>query len=285
MPSPYGVSNRKLHDLRQRLVKQVRFTISEKLSGDDAHVVRAVQSAKNMEALFNLLYEQTWEWYALHFPELKEVVRDPSNQLGMMTRIGLRENYSPSTLHTFFSDEDSISRVVRSAQNSAGGDISPSALKALQGVAQSALILREEQKKVQDFVSKQMMELAPNFAELATPMIAGQLMAKAGSLKKLAEMPSSTIQVLGSEEALRSHIRSKTKPPKHGYLFNHPFVKSLPKHARGKMARALSGKLAICIRVDVFGKERIVDKYKPALESLSRKLALSKPVFKSSGRK
>ena len=45
------------------------------------------------------------------------------------------------------------------------------------------------------------------------------------------------------------------------------------------MARTLAGKLAICVRVDTFGKERVVELYRPKLEALSRKLA--KAPFKS----
>jgi nucleolar protein 56 len=270
-------SGNKISELRHRLLKQAKIAVSEGLSGPDTHVVRAVQTAKNMEALFNLLYEQTIEWYALHFPEMRQVVRDPVTQLSLVVRVGERKNFSKENLHTFFSDDTSLSRILDSAKNSSGGEIAPATLKSIQGVAQAAIQLKEEQKRLQDFASKQMVELAPNFSELATPSIAGQLLSKAGSLKRLAEMPASTIQVLGAEEALFSHIKSKTRPPKHGFIFNHPFIKPLPKHARGKMARALAGKLAICIRVDFFGKERIVGEYKPKLEALSRKLAKSLP--------
>ncbi len=273
MPPSAFSSGNKIRDLRAKLVRQARQAVSEGLSGPDAHVVRAVHTMKNMEALFNLLYEQAIEWYSLHFPELKNVVRDPSVQLSMVVRIGERKNFSQDTLKAFFSDEGSFSRVLDSVEKSSGGEIAPSTMKAIQGVAQAALQLKEEQKRLQDFVSCQMVELAPNFSELATPIIAAQLLGKAGSMRRLAEMPSSTIQVLGAEEALLSHIKNKTRSPKHGFIFNHPYLKTLPKHVRGKMARTLSGKLAICIRTDFFGKERIVQLYKPKLEALSKKLA------------
>lgn len=271
----------KIHELRLKLLKQAKQAVSIGLSGPDTHVVRAVQTAKNLEALFNLMYEQTIEWYALHFPELKQVVRDPVTQLSLVVRVGLRKDFSRDNLRTFFSDDMSLNRILDSAHQSAGGEIEPATLKTIQGVAQAALQLKEEQRKLNEFVAKQIKELAPNFAELGTPLIAAQLLGKAGSLKRLAEMPGSTIQVLGAEEALFSHIKSHTKPPKHGFIFNHPFIKTLPKHARGKMARTLAGKLAICVRADVFGKTRIVDEYKPKLEALSRKLAKSQPRKKS----
>lgn len=282
LQKPFSGGN-KIKELRARLVKQNREAVSVGLSGPDVHVVRAVQTMKNVESLFNLLYEQTIEWYSLHFPELKQVVRDPSVQLSMIVRMGARKDFSQDGLKNFFSDEGSFDRVLGQVERSSGGDISPASLKAIQGVARVALQLKEEQRTLQDFVTRQITELAPNLSSLGTPLIAAQLLGKAGSLKRLAEMPASTIQVLGSEEALFSHIKNKTRSPKHGFIFNHPYIKTLPKHVRGRMARTLSGKLAICIRMDVFGKDNIAPSFKPKLEALSKKLA--KEPFKKTGRK
>lgn len=266
-----------IHALRKRLMEQTKWSISTSLSSKDSHVIRAVQTSKNLEAIYNLLFEQTLEWYALHFPEIRQLIRDPHNVLGIVVRGGLRKNITKEVAGQFYTDEYSITRLTDAAAKSAGGELDDVSLKAIQGVAQTALDIKKEQVKLNDFVVRQMKELAPNFSELATPTIAAQLLAKAGSLKHLSELPGSTIQVMGAEEALFSHLKTKTRPPKHGYLFNHPLVKPLPKHARGRMARTLAGKLAICIRVDVFGSSRVVDQYRPALEALSKRLAKSAP--------
>ncbi len=258
-------------------MEQTKWSISTSLSSKDSHIIRAVQTSKNLEAIYNLLYEQTLEWYALHFPEIRQLIRDPHNVLGIIVRAGLREKISTEVVSQFYTDEYSITRLTNAASQSAGGSIDEYSLKAIQGVAQVALDIKKEQSRLNEYVLREMRDLAPNFTELATPMIAAQLLAKAGSLKHLSELPASTLQVMGAEEALFSHLKTKTRPPKHGYLFNHPLVKPLPKHARGKMARTLSGKLAICIRVDVFGKSRVVEQYKPALEALSKRLAKSSP--------
>ncbi len=271
--------NNKIAELRKRMVEQTKHSVSAELSGPDAHVIRGVQTNKNLEAIFNVMFEQTLDWYALHFPELRNVVKDPSTMLTMIVRLGDRKNYSSNALRDFFTDELSLSRIPGSAMSSSGGSIEPQTLKSIQSLAQTALAVKQEQSRIQEFTIQKMKELAPNFSELATPIIAAQLLGKAGSLKRLAELPASTIQVLGAEEALFSHIKSHTRPPKHGFLFNHPLVKPLPKHARGRMARTLAGKLAICVRVDTFGKERVVELYRPKLEALSRKLA--KAPFKS----
>ena len=44
--------------------------------------------------------------------------------------------------------------------------------------------------------------LAPNLKNILTAIIGARLIAKAGTLLKLAQMPSSTIQIIGAEKAL-----------------------------------------------------------------------------------
>ncbi|QQR92478.1 MAG: hypothetical protein IPJ89_05005 [Candidatus Iainarchaeum archaeon] len=263
----------KLQEMRKQFISRTKERVQEQLSGPDAHVVRAVSSAKNLEAQFNLVYEQAIEWYALHFPEMRFQVREPLHQMQLIAQIGERKNYSQENVARVLLNEDSIRKVLEAAQNSKGGSIDAHALKAVQSFAHQALSLKQEQLTLQSFVEQQMRELAPNFSELSTPMIAGQLLSKAGSLKRLAEMPGSTIQVLGAEEALFSHLKTRSRPPKHGYIFNHPLVKTLPKHVRGRMARTLAGKMAICIRTDFFGKSRIVDELKSKMEAYSKHLS------------
>ncbi len=263
----------KLMEMRKQFISRTKERVHEQLSGPDAHVVRAVSSAKNLESQFNLVYEQAIEWYALHFPEMRFQVRDPVHQMQLVSQIGDRSHYSQENVARIILNEDSIRKVLEAAQNSKGGSIDAHALKAMQSFALQALALKQEQMALQGFVEQQMRELSPNFSELATAMIAGQLLSKAGSLKRLAEMPGSTIQVLGAEEALFSHLKTRSRPPKHGFIFNHPLVKTLPKHVRGRMARTLAGKMAICIRADFFGKSRVVDELKKKMEAYSKHLA------------
>jgi nucleolar protein 56 len=94
--------------------------------------------------------------------------------------------------------------------------------------------------------------VAPNVKELLTAPVGARVIAKAGSLNKLAILPASTIQVLGAEKALFRSLRTGANPPKHGLLFQHSLIHSAPKWQRGKIARALASKLAIAARIDLF---------------------------------
>ena len=94
---------------------------------------------------------------------------------------------------------------------------------------------------------------APNLSALVGPLLAGRLLALAGGLDRLARLPASTIQVLGAERAFFEHLRGRAPPPRHGVLFLHPRIQGAPRRQRGRLARALAGKVAIAARLDSAG--------------------------------
>jgi len=96
------------------------------------------------------------------------------------------------------------------------------------------------------------------------------LIAQAGGLSKLASFPSSTVQVIGAEKALFKHLRSGSPPPKHGLIFQHVLISTSPKHARGKIARALAAKIAIAAKADAYSHNFIAEKLKEQFEARAK---------------
>ncbi len=128
----------------------------------------------------------------------------------------------------------------------------------------------KEIEKLKDNASKEIermsKEVCPNLSALVGPIIAARLIASAGGLHRLAKLPASTIQVLGAEEAFFRHLKSGAKCPKHGIIFRVPWVRNSPRKLRGKVARALAGKIAIAARVDYYGGDFIGDRLKEEME-------------------
>jgi nucleolar protein 56 len=110
------------------------------------------------------------------------------------------------------------------------------------------------------------MDAAPNVSDLAGPTLAAKLIEKAGGLKRMAMMPSSTLQILGAEKALYRALKTKARPPKHGLIFQHPYVNAAPRELRGLRARHLAAKLSIAARADAFSGNSIADQLKKELE-------------------
>lgn len=112
-----------------------------------------------------------------------------------------------------------------------------------------------EVEEIERAIRRHAVSVAPNLSTLAGPMLAARLIEQAGSLKDLARMSSSTVQVLGAESALFAHLRGEATSPKHGIIYMHPAVRSAPSDDRGRIARSLAGKLSIAARIDAYRGE------------------------------
>lgn len=112
--------------------------------------------------------------------------------------------------------------------------------------------LKDSQEKYLESLTK---EMCPNLEKVATSLIASRLIDQAGSLKHLAEVPSSTIQVLGAEKALFRHIKTGAKAPKFGIIFAHSSISEAPQKEKGKVARRLSAEISKAAKIDFFRKK------------------------------
>jgi nucleolar protein 56 len=126
----------------------------------------------------------------------------------------------------------------------------------LRGLAARTAALADEADRLERYVERVAPEVAPNLAAMAGPVLAARLVALAGGLEDLARMPSSTVQVLGAEDALFAHLRGSAPSPKHGVIYTHEYVRGTRPEKRGSAARAVAGKLTIAARVDHYGGDR-----------------------------
>ena len=134
-------------------------------------------------------------------------------------------------------------------------DVPADEWKALNGWAQGVVDASVRLEAVEQAVRELSTSHLPSTSALIGPLLAARLCTSAHGRQRLARLPSGTIQVLGAEKAFFMHLRSGIPPPKHGHLFQHPWVNRSPRWVRGKVARMLSGKVAIASRLDAFDGE------------------------------
>ncbi len=212
------------------------------------HIIQGVRTLDDITHTSNRLMERLRDWYSLHFPELARMV-DPARYLDLVAEHGRRED-----MPVEFAD-------------SVGADLDVSDLKAVQDLARLAADVQLRRSSLEDYLEEKMAEVAPNVSDLAGPIIGARLLSIAGGLEELAKMPASTIQLLGAEKALFRHLRKGTKPPKHGILFQHPWVHKAPYWQRGVIARALAAKLAIAARADAYTKRHLAADLRAEMET------------------
>ena len=244
---------------------------SEKL---DQHLVQGVNTLDELDEIINTISTRIREWYGLHFPELDYILQNIITYAAIVKDAGPRENITGERLTQLDVPDKKIELIKQAVSKSQGGSLTDESAKSLRILASQVIQLSELRTDLSNSVENLMEILAPNLKNILTAIIGARLIAKAGSLLKLAQMPSSTIQIIGAEKALFRALKTGARPPKHGLLFQHPSVNSAPKWQRGKIARALSAKIAIAVRIDVYRNasldNSLLDKLTKRIETIQR---------------
>lgn len=240
----------------------------------DLLAAQAIRAIDDLDKTFNLLAVRIREWYSVHFPELDQLVAVHEQYLRLVEELGSRENFTVEDMIRLGVSKEKAKVIEEKAQVSIGADISDFDIRPIQTLARMAREMRELRQELVRYIEAVMREVAPNVTALVGSLLGARLISLAGSLEELAKLPASTIQVLGAEKALFRALRYGGKPPKHGVIFQHPDVNRSPRWQRGKIARALAGKLAIAAKVDAFtgryAGDRLVEEYKKRVEEVKK---------------
>ncbi|HLE34715.1 MAG TPA: hypothetical protein VI698_02385 [Nitrososphaerales archaeon] len=264
--------------------------ISAKL---DLHVIQSVNALDEIDKIVNAMGARIREWYGLHFPELDAMMQSLPAYCEIVSRAGDRKNIDQAVLKDI-GLQDRADDIVDAARSSKGGAITMDNLDVLQNLAEEIKHLSNTRDSLTKHLEQEMDKVAPNTKEILGATIGARMIAKVGSLDRLAMLPASTVQVIGAERALFRALKTGSRPPKHGIIFQHPLVHSAPKWQRGKIARAIAAKVVIAARIDAYkgvkepslmGKlneriEEIRQKYKEPVEREERFEERPKPRFK-----
>jgi nucleolar protein 56 len=222
---------------------------SEKL---DLHIIQSINALDELDKIINTIGARLREWYGLHFPELDNLLQSLVAYAEIVSRAGLRENITAEILQSSGMQDKKVEIMLDAAKRSKGGDMTPENLAIVKRLADQVISQSDLRRVLSDHIEVAMEAVAPNVKEMLTAAVGARIIAKAGSLARLATLPASTIQVLGAEKALFRALKTGARPPKHGLLFQHPLIHSAPKWQRGKIARAVASKVAIAARIDYY---------------------------------
>jgi nucleolar protein 56 len=193
------------------------------------HVEEAVRSMTDLDSVRNLVGERLVSWSSRDMPPSEEGPEDASRAAR-----SLEEGIAPDP--------------TRAPEE-------PELLEARRKLARLYRTIAEVRDDLDVAVSAALPRRAPNVSALLGPLLAARMLSQAGGLARLARLPASTVQMLGAEKAFFDHLRGRAPPPRHGLLFLHPTIQGAPRRQRGKLARALAGKVAIAARLDLAGAD------------------------------
>ena len=219
----------------------------------DLSAVQAVRAIDDLDKTLNLLAGRVREWYGLHFPEMDRIIEKHDTYARLVAKLGDRKNFTKENITSEGLPNQTVDQLVTAARKSMGGQIEDSDLQVLKSFCELMLELYKFRARGESYIEDVLKQVAPNMTAIVGAPLSARLISIAGSLDNLAKMPASTLQVLGAEKALFRSLKTGARPPKHGVIFQHTAIHQSPRWQRGKIARALSGKLSIAARVDAFG--------------------------------
>ena len=249
--------------ITRRKIKQ----ISEQ---KDKFIAQAIEAVDDCDKALNVFISRIREWFGLHFPELDKRLSSHTAYAKIVAKLGQRSMISTGTLEEVLGfPEEKAQEVAQLAKKSMGGAITDFELSPLQEFASGTGDFYRIRDVLANYVEEAMQQVAPNIRALVGALLGARLISLAGGLDRLSRFPSSTIQVLGAEKALFRSLRTGAKPPKHGIIFQWEDIHGAPYWTKGKIARALAGKLSIAARVDFYSGEYIGD---DLLDDLRRRI-------------
>ena len=270
-----------IHDVSMEMS---RTSVRRAAERRDFLIVQAVETLDDLDKTLNLFANRIREWYGLHFPELSRIINNHETYAKLVRDLGERKNFSEENLRKTSLPKEKINKIIKAAQTSMGANLRDDDIDKIQILCSQYMNLLTARRKIEGYLKEMMKEEAPNLSAIAGPILGAKLIALAGGLENLAKMPSSTIQVLGAEKALFRSLRTGARPPKHGVLFQHVLVHGSKRSLRGKISRALAGKIAIAARTDIFSDVYIGDRLKKDLlekiEEIKKKSSKQKTLRK-----
>lgn len=248
-----------VHDITTAFSKA---RIREASNRKDLLIIQAVLTLDDLDRTINLFASRVREWYGYHFPELTEYLKKNNVYTNLVAKLGHRSKFTSKNLAKEKVSLGKTEDFPSALKNSIGADFDRRDLKPIRSLAETLCRLYDARNMVERYIDESMEVFAPNVRDLAGASLGARLIAETGSLENLAKKAAGTIQVIGAEKALFRSLRTGTKPPKHGLIFQHKEIHQAPRWQRGKIARALAGKLAIAARIDLFRENQGISNLK-----------------------
>ncbi len=260
-------------EINEELTKR---KVSQLSGHSDKLVIQIIGTLDVIKKSISLFSSQLREWYGLHFPELTDkIIEDNILMAKLISTLGARERYTYENLKENFDlKEKRIQTLQKFASDSMGASFD---LGMVQNYANQIISIDSYRQDLESNLADLMEKLAPNINAIIGSLIGAKLIAKAGSMKKLAYMPASRIQLLGAEKALYRFLKTGEKRPKHGLIFQWNQIRSSKPWIRGKIARVVSGKIGVAAKVDYFNGEFIGNQLSEGVELKIKEIELKYP--------
>ncbi|KAG9317186.1 hypothetical protein JVU11DRAFT_1379 [Chiua virens] len=188
--------------------------------------------------------------YAPKFPELEQLVQDPTQYIRAVRILANNEDPTKVDL-TGVLPAAVIMSVLITATTSSGQPLSDAQWKAVERACDLADRLEETRKSIFMYVSSRMNVLAPNLSAIVGTTTAAKLLGVAGGLGPLAKMPACNVHLLGAQKKIALGFSSVNQRRHTGFVFQCELVQQTPPEYQLKVQRTVGAKSVLAARMDL----------------------------------
>jgi len=216
-------------------------------------IVKSNKYLLTIESEILILHKHITDLYAPRFAELSTIVLIPLDYVKTVQRIGNEADTTRVNLSDLL-PANAIMTINVSSSTNIGKELLDQDLQDLMKACNEVIFLDECKKKILKYLENKMGIVAPNMSAVVGSSIAAKLVAAAGGVSQLANMPACNIQVLGSQRKSLYGMSSASAGLHRGFVAECDLVKNAPSDFQIRVIRMLTTKCALAARVDAFRK-------------------------------
>jgi len=234
---------------KKDFIKQTEKAIEEysKENINEQSLLKALANFDLYQKQYNTFFEYFKDWYSLQNSKKYD-------ELG-------RDNYK----YVKYLMDNELETLNKDTYLSSG--LQKDDLTQIKNLSNTLLQMYSITSKLENFITKKSKELYPNLTNILGPVLTARFLNQAHSLKRMASLPASTLQLFGAENAMFKHLKFGKPSPKYGLLYLHPIMSGLNPKQKGKLARYMADRIALASRMDLAKKPL----HKELLEDINNK--------------
>ena len=222
-----------------------------------AMIVQCNEMVIEVDGEIEAIAKSVRDTYARRFPELESLIPNPLDYARVVLKAGTETDLTQVDL-TGILPSASIMVVTVTASTTAGQPLPEPLQREVSDQCEQILGLSDNKGKMLAFVESRMGVVAPNLSALVGTTVGAKLVGAAGGLPKLADLPSTVLQILGSKKrnlqggSVAGAQAAASVVAHAGFIGQADLVQNTPPALRMKAARILAGKCTLAARIDAY---------------------------------
>jgi len=248
------LSTERMAQLMERIEEQMDSASAEADDDDEgvyALIVQCNEMVIDIDNEIEAISKTIRDEYAKRFPELESLILNPLDYARVVLKLSNEDDLTQVDL-TGILPSATIMVVTVTASTTVGTQLPPATLAAVTESCEQVLTLSDNKQKIIAFVESRMGAVAPNVSAIVGTTIAAKLVGAAGGLHKLAELPATVVQILGSKKKSLGGMSTTSQVTHAGFIQGADLVQNTPPSFRPKIMRMVAGKATLAARVDCY---------------------------------